>query len=72
MFPIGSDSIQPSLMEFSKFLARLLPAAIAFGAAWAGAYFAFRFQNQIEEERKTNSDIDVINITMITLAQIHK
>ena len=57
-------------MEFSEFLALLLPAAIAFGAAWAGAYFAFRFQNQKEEERKTTSEIDAINSTMMTLGQM--
>jgi hypothetical protein len=58
-------------MEFSEFLTLLLPAAIAFGAAWAGAYFAFRFQNQKQEERKTTSEIDAINSTMVTLGQMN-
>ncbi len=50
----------------------LTPAAVPFSAAWAGAYFAFRFQNQKEEERKTTSQIEVINSTTITLSQMHK
>lgn len=58
-------------MEFSEFLTLLLPAAIAFGAAWAGAYFAFRFQNQKEAERKTTSEIDAINSAMVTLGQMN-
>lgn len=71
MFLLGPNSTQPSFMEFTEFLALMLTAAIAFGAAWAGAYFAFRFQNQKEEERKTTSEIDAINSSMVTLGQMN-
>ncbi len=48
----------------------LLPGLIAFGAAWAGAYFAFRYQNKKAEEDKTTSEIAAINKAEITLGQM--
>ena len=64
-------STETSIAWLPMFVQILLPAAIAFGAAWAGAYFAFRFQNQKEEARKTTSEIDAINSAMVTLGQMN-
>ncbi len=64
---LGSDT---SYDWIGLFVQVLLPGLIAFGAAWAGAYFAFRYQNKKVEEQETTSEIAAINMVVITLGQM--
>lgn len=59
-----------SSADIADFLQFLLPAVAAVAAAFFGAYFAFRFQNQKAQEEKITSQIDAINRTMLVLGQM--
>lgn len=61
------DAVSTTSFDWAQLL---LPAVIAFGAAWAGAYFAFRFQNSSAREDRITSQIDAINAAAMTLGQM--
>lgn len=48
----------------------IIPALTTLVAAFLGAYFAFRFQNKKEEEKKHQSNVEAAHRAIFTLSRI--